>query len=1318
MLDLSRTVPRNGSATPDLGTFGLSVAQSELWLAQQLHPTVPFSVSQYTDLHGPLDRELLQQCTQRAGRELQSPDLRFVVVGGRPRQYVDHDLQARFDCVDVSDHPDPDHAAQVRMSQDRQAGIDLLGPDVSRTVLFTLGPDRHRWYARSHHIAVDGFGAAQLLQRTAELYSAAIEGRPAPPCRAVPLTEIVAAERRYRSAPRFVADREYWGAQLAGLNHVTRLKDRYAAPSAWPHVTHATVAPEAMAQLDAAAGRYGTGMTEVLVAAVMGFLARMTGDSDVTVSLPVAARTTGGLRRSAGMVSNVVPLRVRGVADRTVGDLVRQVRMGIIGALRHQLYRHEDLLRDHGPGLAGRSGYGPLINVLTLPDSIGFGAARGRAHLLSAGPVEDLTVNCFRFGAEPFSIDFHGNPALYRADELDRYRQQFMDWLSRFLWAAAEEKVFAIVAGERSIAGPQHRHRPRLLPELLATGIGGGERIALSGQGRSVSYRELDELSAQWARELIAHGAGPERVVAVALTRSVESVIALWAVARAGAVFFPVNPTDPPARVARLIADSQAALGITLAEWRAPLLGTTVDWLVLDSDEFTRAAASHPVDTVTDAERLRPLRAAHPAYLIYTSGSTGEPKGVLSTHAGLTALSDELRTRGRIHPESVVLLAHSPYCDASMLEYLSAFASGAKLVVLSPDIVAGERLSQVIEHDAITHLNVTPTILATLDPHRLPSLQTVTVGGDKCPPALVDRWATGVPMFNSYGPTEATVVVTHSDPLSPDAEVTIGRALPGVQMLLLDARLRLVPRGARGELYLAGDALARGYLGRAAITARYFVANPHGRTGSRMYRTGDVVREQPDDQLEFLGRSDVQISLRGQRIEPSEVERALAADEAVDQAVVRIWKSETLGDRLIGYVVAADPEHFDRTAVLARLRTVLPPGMIPAALVPLAAIPINPSSGKTDRSALPDPKLLARPAFRPPRSQIERTVADAIAEVTGQPRIGLNDNFFELGGNSLLGVDLCQRLSERTGTPVAMSWLFTPTVRTLSAAIESAAVCATSEVTVAGSALETILPLRGNGSGTPLICLHSAVPLSWCYTGLLQYVTDRPIYGLQSPAIAAGSPRCRTVEELAEVYLHELIRLQPQGPYHLLGWSLGGQLAHALAVGLRARGHDVGLLIMLDSVAFADGAPPPQPPTVRDLVTHLQGDESDVADNRPLTLDEAFDLLAHTGGPGRGLTRQQLERLYQGYVDCVGMSARYRPTHHHGDLLYFSARKGITGELTGDIWRPYVSGEITEHSVDVVHAQMTTPEALEVIGPVLDTELKRRQHDYRAGEAI
>ncbi len=1304
MVDLSSTGQRT---TSNATFFDLSVAQSELWLAQQLHPAVPFAIAQYTDLHGRLDLGLLQQCLRRAGRELQSPQLRFAIVDGRPRQYLDHDLDPGFDVIDLSDHPDPEHAAQVWMDHDRQRGIDLTGPEVTKAALLTLGPGRYRCYARSHHIAVDGFGAAAVLHRTAELHSAATRGRPAAPCEALSLTEIVALEQSYRSSPRFAADREYWGRQLAGLGHPTRLGDRYAAPSVRPHTAHAPLDAATMGALAAAAGRYGAGTAETLVAAVAAFLALMTGDTDVTLSLPVAARTTGALRHAAGMVSNVVPLRVRRVAQSSVGDLVQQVRLSMIGALRHQLYRHEDLLRDHGLGQARRHGYGPVVNVLSLPDGIGFGDIRGRTHLLSAGPVDDLAISCYRFGSEPFMIDFHANPGMYTADEVDRYHRQFLECLSRFLRADGHDKVFAVTADRRTIAAPE-RHEQRLLPELLAAGIGTGERIALSEPGRTVSYRELDETTARWARELIAHGAGPEVVVAVALSRSVHAVMALWAVARTGAVFFPVNPADPPARVTKLIADSGATLGITLNKWHTPLADTGVEWLTLDSAEFIDAAASRSAEAVTDADRSGRLRAAHPAYLIYTSGSTGEPKGVLSTHEGLATLARDLCTRNRISSESIVLQAHSPYCDASMLEYLSAFAAGAGLVALAPDIVAGERLSQVMRDEAVTHLVVTPAILATLDPDRLPALRTVTVGGDKCPPALAARWAGRLPMFNSYGPTEATVVVTQTEPLEPNTPITIGRGLPGVQTLVLDTRLHPAPRGARGDLYLAGDALARGYLGRPGITAQSFVANPYGRNGSRMYRTGDIVREQAGGALEYLGRGDIQISLRGQRIEPSEVERALAADAAISQAAVRIWSSEALGDRLIGYVVPARAEHFDRATVLARMRTVLPPAMVPAVLVPLREIPINPSSGKTDRSALPDPQQLPRPVFRAPVSPLEHTVAAAIAEVTGESRIGLDDNFFELGGNSLLGVELCRRLSERTGVAVPISLLFTPTVQTLSAAIESAAHGADSAVTADSSALNTVLRLRSSGSGTPLICLHSAVPLAWCYSGLLRYITDRPVYGLQSPLISGHPGRYRSVEELTEVYLDELTRIQPEGPYHLLGWSLGGQLAHALAIALRARGQTVDSLVMLDSVAFADGAPPPPEPTIRDLVTHLQGNEAATPDTRPLTLDEAVDLLADSTGPGRGLTRPQLQALHQGYVDCVAMSTNHRPARYDGDLLYFSARQGITGELTGEMWRPYVTGQITQHFLDLTHAQMTNPEALAVIGPILEAALHRQ----------
>ncbi|MGV9481921.1 amino acid adenylation domain-containing protein [Gordonia aichiensis] len=1311
MTELSNTAWRDGVDGATTDHFDLSAAQSELWLAQHMYPSIPFSIAQYTDLRGPIDVGLLEEATARAGRELQSPQLRFALHGTQPRQFIDDDHDPTFDLVDLTDSADPAHDSQVWMDRDHQSAVDVVGNDINRAVVFRLGPQWHRCYGRIHHIAIDGYGAGQLLARGAQLYSAATQGYSPPPCRAMSLEDVVASDRDYRRSPRFLADRDYWRDNLAGLDRVTRLTDRHAPPSAHPHVSRVRLDSTTMSQLGDVGGRTDAGITEVIVAAVVVYLAQMTGDPDVTLSLPVAARTTAALRRSAGMVSNVVPLRVKGVPAHTVDDLVRQVRVGIIGALRHQLYRHEDLLRDLGAGVAGRSGYGPMINVVSFPDHIEFGEARGRAHLLSAGPVDDLTINCYRFGDGPLNVDFFANPALYDVDNLDRHRRQLLACLSRFLLASGDQRVSTLGSrnpGRAQGAEVSHAQSGGLLPDLLTAGVRSGDRIALRSTERALTYRELDAESSQWARVLIAHGAGPETVVAVMLSRSVESVVALWAVAKAGAVFFPIDPAAPAARMRTLLADSQAQLGVTMGRWR-PVPGDDIDWLVLDEERFTSSAEGMSTGPVTDTERLRPLHAAHAAYLIYTSGSTGQPKGVLTTHGGLAALSDDLLDRYHVDEQSVVPQSHSPYCDAAMLEYLSAFASGAQLVVPPPDVVAGESLSQILQQHAVTHLMVTPTVLETLDADQLPALHTVAVGGDSCRPRVAEQWAGRVAMFNSYGPTEATVVVTQTDPLDArSSRVPIGGAVAGVRLYVLDERLNPVEHGARGELYLSGNALARGYLGRPGTTAGSFVANPYGPDGSRLYRTGDVVRELPDGTLEYVGRSDSQISLRGQRIEPSEVEAALVGHPEVDQAVVRMWSSTSLGDRLIGYVVSAHPDgDLDRAAVLAYLRTILPPAMIPAMLVVLPAIPINPSSGKADRSALPDPHTVARPPYRAPTSTTERMVAQGITDITRQVNVGLDDNFFELGGTSLTGVELCRRLSEQTGTMIGVSLLFVPTVEALSAAVEAAG---SNDVGNADNpAMRTVLPLRGEGSGTPLICVHSAVPLAWCYSGLLRYVGDRPILGLQSPAIGRHGTAQMTVDDLTSVYCREIDRLRPVGPVHLLGWSLGGQLAHALAAQLRAEGREVGLVIMLDSVAFAEGVSPPAAPSLRDLVTHLEGNESEIADERPLSLDEAVMLLADSNGPGRGLTGAELSELHEGYVECVSMSVTYRPKKFDGDLLYFSAQRGVTAPLDATMWRPHVSGDIVEHRVDVTHAQMTNPEALGVIGPLLDAELRRRR---------
>nr|WP_280271753.1 amino acid adenylation domain-containing protein [Nocardia wallacei] len=1304
--------------------YPLSRAQWSWWLAQQLYPDVPVTVALYLDLEGPLELGSLAGCARRAARELESPHLRFCLVDGYPRQYVDAATPLPLETVDLTDEEDPLTAALDRMARDHGTPLDPLTDILTVAIVFAVTPTRHLLYLRSHHIVLDGVGAAAVLRRTAQLYRAQVEsGAETPEAGALSVAEILEDERAYRDSPRARADGEYWRAQLAGFDGPTCLAGRPAPPSGTPHHVAGTLDEAAAGLLADAQARHGATFPELVIAAFAGHLARMTGRSEVTLTMPVPARATVALRRSAGAMSNVVPLRLTGLEVATVGEVIAQVRAKVIGALRHQRYRHEDMQDGHEAVLGG---FGPVLNVLGFVEPLRLGPVAGQARLLALGPVPDLQINGYQAGPDErsVSIDFQANAARYRRADVVRHHRLFLDFFRHFLAAGtdspATETGPPTVPPRVSPPGPE-----RLLRELLRADLA-PDAVAVCDGDRAMTYREIDDASSRWARALLARGAGPDRYVAVAVPRSLESVLALWAVAKTGACYVPLDPADPPSRIAAVLADCDARLGITVASARPTLQSDTsavatpdasptsrvpahagrdaglgdVDWLVLDDPVTVTAVGRYAANPIAAAELPGTVRVGHPAYVIYTSGTTGSPKGVVVAHRGLGPLTDYLVEHYGLGPDSVLLHSHTAMFDAHLLELLAAFAAGARLVVAPPEVVAGDALARLIRDSGCTVLQTAPAVLATLSPEQVPGLAVVAIGGEACPAKLVRQWASRVRLHNGYGPTEATIMATETAAMTADAPVSIGRPLPGVFAVVLDSRLRLVPEGGRGELYLGGPAVAHGYLGNPAGTAARFVADPFT-AGRRLYRTGDVVCAGPDGDFEIFGRMDGQIQLHGRRVEPAEIEAALLAAPEIAYAVVTLIDAGRPGARLVGYVVPADGARIDTAATLRRLRAELPFALVPSALVALDALPMA-GNGKVDRAALPAPVPRTR-APRPPRTRLEQLVADRFAATLDRSEVGRDDDFFELGGNSVLGVTVSAELAAATGLPMALHWLYTaPTVELLAARLAG-------HDTAGDDALGVLLPLRRNGTRPPLFCVHSAVPLAWCYAGLARYVTDRPVYGLQAPVLTAASELPAGIDDLADSYIDAMLGVQPEGTYHLLGWSLGGQIAHAVAVRLRARGATVAVLAMLDSVVVPATAAPPPVPRMRDLLTHLLGDEPEDADAAPdVTAAEAAAELARAGASfGTGLSAEQLERLHRGYAAGVALSHGYRPGVYDGDLLYFSATRGITELLGAYVWRPYVTGELVEHPVAATHAQLTNSEVVAVIGPLLAEHLER-----------
>nr|CAC48369.1 peptide synthetase [Amycolatopsis balhimycina DSM 5908] len=556
------------------------------------------------------------------------------------------------------------------------------------------------------------------------------------------------------------------------------------------------------------------------------------------------------------------------------------------------------------------------------------------------------------------------------------------------------------------------------------------DRPAVAMGTTTLTYAELNTQANRLARRLVAHGVGPERLVALAMPRSIEFAVAMLAVHKAGGAYVPIDPDYPAERRQHMLAGAAAQCLLCLPG--QDVAGAPVVLSV------ALAEPGRPEPDLDDSDRLAPLLPSHPAYVIFTSGSTGQPKGVVVTHRGIPNLAADYVHRQNLLPDSRLLAFASPSFDAAVAEFWPIWLAGACLVLApAPDLIPGEPLARLVRDRHITHVTLPPSALAPLEEAGgLPPGLTLLVAGEAGPAPVAKRWAAGRVMINAYGPTEATVAVTASDPLTGEDTPPIGRPITGVHTYVLDDRLVPVPDGTVGELYMTGPGLARGYLHRPAATAERFLPDPFGGPGQRMYRTGDRVRARPDGQLVFVGRADDQLKVRGHRIEPAEVESALLAVDGVAQAVVTEHDN-----RLVAYVVGAGGARVPAEDLLPPLRKQLPAYLVPDVVVGLPHLPTTPN-GKVDRAALPAPEAedTGRAiSGRAPSTPTEIHLAALFAEVLGVSSVGVEDSFFEVGGHSLLATRLVSRIRESLRVRLRVQAFFdAPTVAELAKVLDAA----------------------------------------------------------------------------------------------------------------------------------------------------------------------------------------------------------------------------------------------------------------------------------------
>ncbi|WP_189937209.1 non-ribosomal peptide synthetase, partial [Streptomyces sulfonofaciens] len=1047
----------------------LSSAQRGIWFAQQLDPDSPsYNTAEYLDIDGPVAVPTLQTAVRQVVAETDTLNVRFTDDGQGPRQTYEPAGDWQFQVLDIGAEPDPRAAAEAWMRAELAVPVS---PQSGRTFTLTLlraGAERNFFYLRGHHLVTDGHMCALFAHRVAEVYTALATGTPQRADDGGSLDLLLADDTAYRHSERFSRDRDHWLNRLAGRPEAVTLAGRTGGISR-SFLRQSARIPDATADgLRALARRSRTGLPVPLIAATAVYLARMTGAGEVALGIPVAGRTGGG-RNIRGPMSNELPLWLEVRPDMSARDLMRQVSAETRLLLKHQRYRYEDVLRELRTVGGERRLFGPTVNIMSFAYDLAFGAARATTRNLAIGPVADLSVRVDdRSGDGALHVDFDANPAVYDAQENAAHQRRFLRVLEGLATADPEAPVGRIdilLPGERARAlpprptadGPGAAAPGPTLPTLFEERAQHtpGAVAVVSGDGE-LTYAELNERANRLARLLLGRGAGPERLVAVALPRSADLVVALLAVVKTGAAYLPVDPGYPPERIALTLTDAAPVCLVTTGEGAT---GTPydADAVRLDADATLRTLAAGPGGDLTDAERPGPRDPAHPAYVIYTSGSTGTPKGVIVPHRNVLRLFRETDAWFGFGPDDVWTLFHSYAFDFSVWELWGALLHGGRLVVVPKDESRSPaRFLDLLVCHRVTVLNQTPSAFQQLmradqdDPERSArlALRTVVLGGEALDPAGLREWYLRHPadaprLVNMYGITETTVHVTHApldecDAAAEPPRSVIGEPIPDLRAYVLDNALQPLPPGATGELYVAGPGLARGYLGRPGLSAERFVADPFGSAGQRMYRTGDRVRRHQDGRLDYAGRADDQIKLRGFRIEPAEIEAVLARHEAVERTVVLVREDRPGDRRLVAYAVPAGGARPEAGALREFAARNLPGHMVPAAVVVLDRLPLT-ANGKLDRAALPAPAFTPGPARRPARDATERLLCDLFADVLGLDRVGIDDGFFELGGDSLLATRLLSRVRAALGAELPIRTLFdTPTAAGLAAALRQA----------------------------------------------------------------------------------------------------------------------------------------------------------------------------------------------------------------------------------------------------------------------------------------
>ncbi|MFC4855948.1 non-ribosomal peptide synthase/polyketide synthase [Actinophytocola glycyrrhizae] len=1298
-----------GRARPALGRterpaeLPLSFAQQRLWFLDRLDERATYNVPVALRLRGAVRRDALRAALNDVVARHETLRTVFPAVAGRPVQVV---LDAAVEPAEVDlagDDPGTDPEADLQAAVDAATGytFDLACEPPLRCWLFRVREDDHVLLLVLHHIAGDGWSMGPLMRDLSAAYAARCAGT-APDWRPLPVQ--YADYTLWQHAVLGTEDDQdsllaeqvrYWRGALDGLPEELALPTDRPRPAVASHrgdLVPLRLPADVHARLLDLARAHGVTLFMVLQAGFAALLSRSGAGTDIPIGTPVAGRSDAALDDLVGFFVNSLVLRTDLSGDPAFAELLARVRETDLAAYANQDLPFEQLVEAVNPrrGLARH----PLFQVmLVLQNNVG-----------GALDLDGLAVTEQPFGVRTAKFDLTVALGEHRDEKgvptgitgAVEFATDLFDATTVRGLAARLERLFALVAARPDLPVGQldlltGAERTRLvhewndtaaeLPastvtELFAARVAAvPDATAVVSDGTRVGYAELDARANRLARCLVDDGVTPGSLVAVWLDRGIDLVVAVLAALKAGAGYTLIDPELPAERITAVLTGTAPSVVVT--------------------DRYLRAA---PTAARSAADLGIVVSPESVACVMFTSGSTGRPKGVVSSHRALagTYLAQSYVDFG---PGEVFLQCSPVSWDAFGLELFGALLHGATCVLQPGQRPEPAAIAKLVAEHGVTMLQLSATLFNFLldeHPDAFEELRWAVTGGEPASAGHVARALARFPRLrvgNGYGPAESMGFTTYH-PVAPadvpHPAVPIGRPIANKRVYVLDASLNPVPPGVVGEIYVAGVGLAHGYLGQAVATAQRFVPDPYGPAGERMYRTGDLGRWRPGGELEFDGRADDQVKIRGFRVEPGEVEAVVAAHPAVTQVAVVARES-----RLVAYVVLPLDTGIDPARLRAHTAARLPQHMVPSAFVPLHELPRT-ANGKLDRRALPAPTVVTRAAEHAPRDEREQVLCEHFAAVLDLPSVGIHDNFFALGGHSLLAARLVGALNQRLGTELGVRSVFTaPTVAELAATVAGQS---------GGDALAVVLPIRPAGSRTPLFCVHPAAGISWVYSGLARYLEDRPLYGLQSPGLTEAGAGQGTVEVLARRYAEEIRRVQPDGPYQLLGWSFGGVVAQAVATLLQDQGHEVAMVAVLDGYPVTGTAGTAAPTGVEALAALLgslgcaagAGSEEDL-----------LDAACLPGSPLATFDRPTVRAIAGVFADNVELAARFTPRAYDGDLLLFVATAGKDAAApTPAAWAPHVTGHVQVHPLDCAHGAMTRPDTLAHIAPVLAARLR------------